>query len=46
MGKQSPYARAEYKYNPEIPHIIVCGQVEVSALKFFCQELYHPDHGG
>jgi hypothetical protein len=39
MGMQSPYARAVYKYNTEIPHIIVTGQVEVSALNFFCHEL-------
>lgn len=45
-GMQSVYARSFYKPNPEIPHIIVCGHVEVSALKFFCQELFHPDHGG
>ena len=32
MGMQSVYARKFYKYNTEVPHIIVTGQVEVSAL--------------
>lgn len=43
---QSKYARNKYRSNPEIPHILVCGHVELSALRFFCKELFHPDHGG
>ncbi len=43
---QSVYARNIYKANSEIPHILVCGDVEVSTFKFFCHELFHPDHGG
>lgn len=43
---QSKYARNKYKSNPEIPHILVCGHVELSALLYFCKELFHPDHGG
>ncbi|KAL4473536.1 hypothetical protein ABPG74_022400 [Tetrahymena malaccensis] len=46
MQMQSKYARNKYRSNPEIPHILVCGHVELSALKFFCKELFHPDHGG
>eukprot|EP00831_Metopus_contortus_P078094 TRINITY_DN747_c0_g2_i1.p1 TRINITY_DN747_c0_g2~~TRINITY_DN747_c0_g2_i1.p1 ORF type:complete len:147 (+),score=19.91 TRINITY_DN747_c0_g2_i1:358-798(+) len=42
---QSPYARAKYKSNPEIPHLIICGNASVLALKNFCNELLHPDHG-
>lgn len=45
MGLQSVYARSFYKANPEVPHIIICGYVSVAALKNFCNELYHPDHG-
>ena len=45
MGMQSRYARAFYKNNAEVPHIIICGQVLISALKNFCNELFHPDHG-
>ena len=45
MSMQSVYAREFYKWNPEIPHIIICGHVGVSALQNFCGELFHPDHG-
>jgi len=45
MGMQSIYARAIYKANSEVPHIIVTGHVGVPALKNFCMELFHPDHG-
>ena len=45
MGMQSRYARAFYKANAEVPHIIICGHVGVSALRNFCTELFHPDHG-
>lgn len=44
MGMQSPYARKTYKTNSEIPHILVCGNVGVEALRSFCNELFHPDH--
>ncbi|EGR28582.1 hypothetical protein IMG5_172560 [Ichthyophthirius multifiliis] len=46
MQMQSKYARFKYQSNPDTPHILVCGHIEVSALKFFCKELFHPDHGG
>ena len=45
MGLQSVYARNFYKWNPEVPHIIITGYVSVPALKNFCHELFHPDHG-
>lgn len=45
MGMQSKYARAIYKANAEVPHILVCGHVGVAALKNFCGELFHQDHG-
>jgi len=44
-GLQSVYARTLYKPNSDIPHIIICGHVDVSALRFFCNELFHEDHG-
>jgi len=34
-----------YKYNTEVPHIVISGNVEVASLKFFSKELFHPDHG-
>ncbi len=45
MGMQSFYARDIYQVNSEVPHIIISGHVGVAALKNFCNELFHPDHG-
>ncbi|KAL4463512.1 hypothetical protein ABPG72_007613 [Tetrahymena utriculariae] len=45
ISLQSVYARTIYKPNSDIPHIIICGHVDVSALRFFCNELFHEDHG-
>ncbi len=45
MGLKSFYARKLYKPNPEIPHIIITGYVNCKALKTFCAELFHQDHG-
>ncbi|CAI2374956.1 unnamed protein product [Moneuplotes crassus] len=42
---QSVYARAIYKSNLEIPHIICTGKVTLDALKNFCDELFDDDHG-
>lgn len=39
------YARDFYKWNPGVPHIIICGYVGVAGLRNFCNELFHPDHG-
>lgn len=45
MSMQSVYARAIYKMNTEVPHIMICGHLSVAALRDFCNELFHPDHG-
>ncbi|KAL4472400.1 hypothetical protein ABPG74_018349 [Tetrahymena malaccensis] len=45
ISLQSVYARTIYKPNSDIPHIIITGHVDVSALRFFCNELFHEDHG-
>lgn len=45
MGISSIYARAIYKSNPEVQHIVISGHVNIDALKNFCYELFHPDHG-
>jgi len=45
MSTSSVYARTSYKSNPEVPHIVICGHVSTDALKNFCYELFHPDHG-
>ena len=41
----SIYSREIYKSHPEIPHLILCGNVSVEALVSFCEELFHDDHG-
>ncbi len=38
LSLQSPYARAKYKFNQEVPHVLICGHVMVSAFKTFCKE--------
>lgn len=45
MGLKSFFARKIYKPNPEIPHIVITGYVVCKALKTFCSELFHQDHG-
>lgn len=45
MSVSSVYARTTYKSNPEVPHLVLCGHVDVDSLKNFCYELFHPDHG-
>lgn len=44
MRLKSFFARYIYKPNPEIPHIVITGQVLVKALKTFCTELFNQDH--
>jgi hypothetical protein len=45
MSLKSFYARKIYKSYQEIPHIVISGQITLQALKNFCEELFHPDHG-
>lgn len=44
MSLKSPYERDFYKYNPEISHIVISGDVQLSALSTFAEELFHVDH--
>ena len=45
MGLKSPYERDSYKPNPEIPFIVIAGDVVLTALNNISSEFYHPDHG-
>ena len=45
LENSSIYSRDIYRANPEIPHLVICGNVGVDALKNFCNELFHVDHG-
>lgn len=45
LGMQSAYARAIYKSNSEVSHIIWTGQITLDALKNWWDDLFHEDHG-
>lgn len=45
MGMRSEYARNQYKHSAEVPHLVICGDIEIASFKNFCKELFHPDHG-
>ena len=45
LGMQSEYARAIYKSNSDVPHIIWTGQITFEALKNWWDDLFHEDHG-
>eukprot|EP00347_Sterkiella_histriomuscorum_P022282 403331035 len=44
MNLQSRYRRTAYK-SVEVKHILVTGSLGLQALKNFCDELFHEDHG-
>lgn len=44
MNMQSKYRRTTYK-SVEVRHIVLTGYVGIQALKNFCDELFHEDHG-
>ena len=42
---QTIYERNEYISNPDIPFIVLLGNIELDILKSFCEEYFHADHG-
>lgn len=44
MRMQSKYKRIDYK-STEIRHVVVTGYISMQAIKNFCDELFHDDHG-
>lgn len=44
ISMQSPYKKNTYK-SIEVRHIVVTGYVGLQAMKNFCEELFHKDHG-
>ena len=42
---QTIYERKEYISNPDIPFVILLGNIELDILKSFCEEYFHSDHG-
>jgi len=45
INMRSIYARAIYKKNEDIEHIIVTGNIEIVGATTFCSEIFHSDHG-
>ena len=45
METTSIYSRKSYQAIEELSHIVICGNVTVPALRTFCEELFHEDHG-
>ena len=45
LGNTSIYARDYYRANRLISHIVICGDINLSGVSNFCDELFHPDHG-
>lgn len=44
MSIRSRYRRNDYK-STDVRHILVTGSIDLQALKNFCDELFHQDHG-
>ena len=42
---QTIYERRNYISSPDVPHIIILGDIELYSLKNFCKEFFHKDHG-
>ena len=39
------YERKRYISNPDIPFVVLLGNIELEILKSFCEEYFHLDHG-
>jgi hypothetical protein len=42
---QTIYERRNYISSPDVPHVIILGDIELYSLKNFCKEFFHKDHG-
>ena len=42
---QTIYERKQYISSPDVPFIVVLGDIELESLKSFCKEYFHKDHG-
>ena len=42
---QTIYERKDYISNPDIPFVVLTGNIELEILKSFCEEYFHTDHG-
>ena len=42
---QTIYERKEYKSSEDVPFVVLIGNIGLDALKSFCEEYFHKDHG-
>lgn len=42
---QTIYERKQYISSPEVPYVVILGNIELESLKSFCKEYFHKDHG-
>ncbi len=44
-NSQTVYERNKYISSPDVPYVVVIGDVELDPFKNFCKEYFHKDHG-
>ena len=42
---QTIYERKKYSSTPDVPYVVVIGDIELGSFKNFCKEYFHKDHG-
>ncbi len=42
---QNIYERRKYISSPDIPYVVILGDIDLITLKNFCEEYFHADHG-
>ena len=42
---QTVYERKQYISSPDVPYVVILGNIELESLKSFCKEYFHKDHG-
>ena len=42
---QTVYERNKYISSPDVPYVVVIGDIELDPFKNFCKEYFHKDHG-
>jgi len=42
---QTIYERKQYISSPDVPYVVILGNIELESLKSFCKEYFHKDHG-
>ena len=44
-NSQTIYERKNYISTPDIPFVVILGDIDLESLKIFCKEYFHKDHG-